>query len=48
MTLQRAIEIAAEAHKNQKDKVGNPYILHLISVMNKGSNEKRKNYWNPA
>ncbi|MBT4382832.1 MAG: GTP pyrophosphokinase, partial [Candidatus Marinimicrobia bacterium] len=27
-TLERAIEIAVEAHKGQKDKAGMPYILH--------------------
>ena len=32
-TLERAIEIAVEAHKGQKDKVGAPYILHPLRVM---------------
>ncbi len=41
-TLERAIEIAVSAHKNQKDKSGAPYILHLISVMEKGKNEIEK------
>jgi|GEM_PF-689791 len=31
--LQRAIEIAVSAHKNQIDKAGSPYILHPIRVM---------------
>ena len=31
--LERAIEIAVEAHKGQKDKGGSPYILHPLRVM---------------
>ena len=41
-TLQRAIEIAIEAHKGQTDKVGKPYILHLFQVMAKGKGEDEK------
>jgi (p)ppGpp synthase/HD superfamily hydrolase len=33
MNLQRAIEIAVEAHKGQVDKAGNPYVLHPLKVM---------------
>ena len=32
-SLQRAIEIALEAHKNQTDKAGALYILHPLRVM---------------
>lgn len=32
-TLERAIQIAAEAHLGQVDKGGQPYILHPIRVM---------------
>lgn len=32
-TLERAIEIAANAHAGQTDKAGAPYILHPIRVM---------------
>jgi hypothetical protein len=32
-TLERAIEIAAQAHAGMKDKQGEPYILHPIRVM---------------
>ena len=31
--LALAIKLAAEGHLNQKDKGGNPYILHPIKVM---------------
>ena len=31
--LERAIEIAASAHRGQTDKGGQPYILHPIRVM---------------
>ena len=33
MNLQRAIEIAAEAHRGQTDKAGAPYLLHPLRVM---------------
>ena len=33
MNLQRAIEIALEAHKDALDKGGNPYILHPLRLM---------------
>jgi hypothetical protein len=32
-TLERAIAIAAAAHSGQKDKAGQPYILHPLRVM---------------
>lgn len=32
-TLERALEIAAAAHAGQRDKAGEPYILHPIRVM---------------
>ncbi|MDB3935968.1 hypothetical protein N9383_04530 [Granulosicoccus sp.] len=31
-TLQRAIEIAVDAHKNQTQKNGLPYVLHPLSL----------------
>lgn len=34
--LSRAIDIAVEAHHQQKDKFGAPYIGHLMRVMNRG------------
>lgn len=33
MKLQRAIEIAVEAHRGQTDKAGAPYLLHPLRVM---------------
>ena len=41
-SLQRAIEIAVEAHKGQTDKAGMPYILHPLRLMfqMKTDNEK--------
>ncbi|NLZ16862.1 MAG: HD domain-containing protein [Desulfobulbaceae bacterium] len=32
-TLERAVAIAAQAHEGQKDKAGEPYILHPLRVM---------------
>jgi (p)ppGpp synthase/HD superfamily hydrolase len=41
-TLERAIEIAVKAHKDQKDKSGQPYILHPLRVMQKGTTDVEK------
>ena len=41
-TLQRAIEIATEAHKGQVDKSGNEYIGHPLRVMEMGKTENEK------
>lgn len=40
--LEKAIQIALEAHKEQTDKAGAPYLLHLIRVMNAGQTENEK------
>ena len=32
-SLERAIEIALEAHRNQKDRSNRPYILHPLHLM---------------
>ncbi|MFT8642848.1 hypothetical protein [Gluconacetobacter sp.] len=33
MDIERAIEVALQAHKGQRDKGGAPYILHPLRVM---------------
>lgn len=37
--LEKAIQIAVEAHNGQKDKAAKPYILHPLRVMFKMQNE---------
>jgi (p)ppGpp synthase/HD superfamily hydrolase len=32
-TIEKALQIAAQAHEGQKDKDGKPYILHPLRVM---------------
>ena len=41
-TLQRAIEIATEAHEGQFDKAGRDYIGHPLRVMEMGKTEDEK------
>ena len=41
-TLERAIEIATEAHRGQFDKAGNDYIGHLLRVMAAGKTTEEK------
>ena len=41
-TLQRAIEIARQAHSGQLDKAGKDYIDHPLRVMEKGTTEDEK------
>jgi (p)ppGpp synthase/HD superfamily hydrolase len=41
-TLERAIQIATEAHKGQFDKVGKEYIGHPLRVMEMGKTEDEK------
>lgn len=40
--LEKAIEIAVEAHRGQIDKAGEIYILHPMRVMLRGENEAEK------
>ncbi|AEA81440.1 guanosine-3',5'-bis(Diphosphate) 3'-pyrophosphohydrolase [Candidatus Pelagibacter sp. IMCC9063] len=42
MNLERAIEIAQEAHKGVKDRGGHDYINHPIRVMHAMSNDQEK------
>ena len=42
MNLSRAIHIATEVHKEQKDKVGKPYITHVMRVMERCKTEEEK------
>jgi (p)ppGpp synthase/HD superfamily hydrolase len=42
MNLERAIEIAVEAHKGTFDKGGNPYVLHPLRVMFSLHSEEEK------
>lgn len=41
-TLEKAIEIAKHAHRDQVDKTGAPYFGHLFRVMECGENETEK------
>ena len=41
-TLERAIQIATEAHKGQLDKAGKDYIGHPLRVMEMGKTEEEK------
>ncbi len=40
--LEKAIKIAVNAHKGQKDKNGEAYIGHLLRVMHTGTTEDEK------
>lgn len=40
--LDKAIRIATEAHHHQKDRSGQPYIMHPIRVMNRVNGIKEK------
>ena len=41
-TLERAIQIATDAHHGQVDKAGNDYILHPLRVMELGNSLEEK------
>lgn len=41
-TLERAMEIARQAHAGQVDKAGADYIEHPLRVMERGENEEQK------
>ncbi|HMV42635.1 MAG TPA: hypothetical protein PK079_13235 [Leptospiraceae bacterium] len=40
--IQRAIEIALDAHRDQTDKNGQPYILHVMRVGLRGRTDEEK------
>ena len=42
MKLERAIQIAVDAHAGAKDRGGTPYILHPISVMMRCETDEEK------
>jgi (p)ppGpp synthase/HD superfamily hydrolase len=42
MNLTKAIGIAIDAHKGLKDKVGKPYITHIMRVMERCKTEEEK------
>lgn len=42
MKLESAISLALRAHEGQKDKQGEPYILHCIAVMMMGKTTDEK------
>jgi (p)ppGpp synthase/HD superfamily hydrolase len=39
-TLERAIAIAAQAHQGQRDKAGQPYVLHPLRMMMRMETER--------
>ena len=42
MNLERAMIIATDAHKNQRDKFGAPYLGHITRVMNAGKTDDER------
>jgi len=42
LLLEKAIKIAVEAHEGQKDRYGQPYILHVLRVTFLGKNRKEQ------
>ncbi|MBK9391738.1 MAG: HD domain-containing protein [Bacteroidetes bacterium] len=42
MNINRAIYIATEAHRDQKDKVDKPYITHVMRVMERCKTDEEK------
>lgn len=40
--LERALEIAISAHKGQRDRAKNPYILHVMRVVLRCSTERER------
>ena len=42
MNLDRALAIAVAAHAGQKDKVGQPYILHPLRIMHRMATDEER------
>lgn len=42
MNLEKALSIATEAHHHQTDRYGAPYIMHVMRVMLRGSNDDER------
>ncbi|MEO7311229.1 MAG: HD domain-containing protein [Chitinophagaceae bacterium] len=42
MNLEKAVAIATEAHKDHKDKYGQPYLGHVFRVMNAGKTDNER------
>ncbi len=42
MLLKKALDIATNAHKEQTDKAGKPYILHPIRFLKDVTQSKKK------
>src|SRR3954454_2492915 len=40
--LEKAIRIAAKAHKGQTDKYDEPYLLHVLRVMGAGQTDEER------
>lgn len=40
--LQKALQIATEAHKNQQDRYGAPYLRHVMRVAERGRNDDER------
>src|SRR3954452_19997742 len=41
-TIEKALQIAAKSHEGQTDKVGQPYLLHPLRVMNSVEGEEAR------
>ena len=42
MNLEKALAIATDAHRNQTDRYGAPYMLHVMRVMLRGKNDDER------
>jgi len=42
MNFEKALSIATDAHRNQTDRYGAPYIMHVMRVMMRGKNDNER------